>query len=46
MSEVVVALTAFLSPLAAIAAVVGIVIYLIIQRLREKENETFEDRNN
>jgi hypothetical protein len=39
-------LTASLFPLTVTAALIGIIIYLIIQRVREKENETFEDRDN
>jgi uncharacterized protein (DUF2062 family) len=35
-----------LFPIAIGAVTLGIIIYLIIQRVQEKENETFEDRNN
>lgn len=45
MEGFIISLTASLFPLAVGAAVIGIIIYLIIQRVREKENESFEDRD-
>jgi len=46
MSGAVVSFAASLFPLIAAAAVIGIIIYLIIQRVHEKESESFENRNN
>ncbi|MFK7785670.1 MAG: hypothetical protein AB8B56_11170 [Crocinitomicaceae bacterium] len=46
MAGALVSFAASLFPLIAAAAAIGIIIYLIIQRVNEKESETFEDRNN